>query len=459
MRTRLDIPLKLSEIAEVLSAGEKQLLTDKEIMYISTDTRELSEGDLFIALKGRRYDGEEFATAASEMGAVTVAMQNIPGGICVKDTEEALFKIAQLYKTKLKRLKSTVAITGSVGKTTTKDFLRIILQKRFTVSSTPGNFNNSVGSCLSVLSAKADTEILILEMGMNHTGEIARLSNAFRPDIGIITNIGSSHIGNLGSREAIANAKLEILEGMEDKLLIIPKGEPLLEKSGRYSFSTEDEGADFYLHNVYGTLSFYNRERWIFNSEFQLGERHLLNCIAPAAATALLLGVPVSLISEAINGIGRESIKQRFLKIGDFTVYEDLYNASPESLVAAFKFVTGIYGYGKRSALIGSVRELGEISGEIHRDIGRSAAESGFHTLYLFGEFAREMKEGAISAGFSKDRIFLFTDSMAHKSAADAILEKAEKDELILIKGSRAMELEKVAEIMVKELRKRDADA
>ncbi len=444
MRIKLDIPLRLSEIVKAVSGNIEASFFDVDINFITTDSRKVCNGDLFIAFNGRHFNGNEFVFEAVRYGAIALSTVQIEHGVTVNDTEEAFLNIAKLYKSKLSKLKCTVAITGSVGKSTTKDFLKLIAAKNFNVCATIENYNNSLGACISVLSSRSDTEILILEMGMNHSGEISKLSKAFNPDLAIITNIGTSHIGHLGSREAIASAKLEILDGMTNCELIVPYGEPLLSSIGKYSFSVKDRRSDFYLSENYGSISFYNGDRWILDSSFSLKEKHLLNCLAAAVTAALLIGVPVGLISKAVTEIGRDSVRQCFRKIGSFTLYEDLYNASLESISAALEYLHDALGYGKRSAFIGSVLELGERAESIHREIGKRASEYSLKMLYFFGDYAEEMKIGACLGGFSEDKIITFPDRSSHAAAAEQIIKHTETNELILIKGSRAMELEKI---------------
>lgn len=448
MRIRLDIPLFSDELASYVGAELPKEYCGRVIRFVSTDSRELSEGDLFVGLKGASYDGSDYASEAYEAGAIPLVAADLPYAIRVENTERAFLKIAALYKSKLKKLKCTVAITGSVGKSTTKEFLGQILGKSFIVGATLGNFNNSVGISLSVLSAPRGTEVLVLEMGMNNSGEISLMSESLNPDIAIITNVGSSHIGNLGSREAIAKAKLEVLCGMRNGILLYPYGEPLLKGHSGYSFSYKDTDADFCLTGSYDKVSFFKGDRWILNSSFHLKERHLLSCLAPAVTAALLIGVPVSLVSEAIDEISYVSIKQRFIGIGDFTVYSDLYNASKESLVAAFDFVSKTPGYKKRSALIGTVLELGEKSEEIHTEIGKAAAAYNFKSLFLFGEEAETLKRGAVSMGYPENRIFTTPSREDHKGCAENILREAECGELILFKGSRRMKLERIIDLL-----------
>ena len=238
MRIRLDIPLTLGEIAEACSGVCKEELKGTPVEYLSTDTRELCPEDLFVAIKGEKFDGNDYVGKAIELGAIPLSSVETDVGITVTDSSLSLIGLARLYKSKLPNLKKVCGITGSIGKSTTKEFAAIIISEHFSVTKSIGNFNNAVGMCLSILSANKNTEVLILEMGMNAHGEISLLSKTAEPDIAVITSVGTSHIGRLGSREEIARAKLEILDGMKEGKLIVPADEALLCRPSAISFST-----------------------------------------------------------------------------------------------------------------------------------------------------------------------------------------------------------------------------
>jgi len=458
MRIRLDLPLDLSEIKEAVGCYASNT-SNARIEYITTDTRELMPGDLFIALKGELFDGEDFAEDAARLGAYVISSRNISGGLTASSGKDALLALASYYKKKLCRLKCTLAITGSVGKTTTKDFSGIILSKKYSVTSSEKNYNNYVGAALTVLSAAKDTELLILELGMNHKGEIKELSESLEPDIAIITNVGSAHIGNLGSREAIAEAKLEILSGMKKGLLIAPYDEPLLKEAASYTFSLGEEGADFRFEESGGRIYVYKGNRLILESVFGISEKHLFACLAPAVVSALLLGVPTRAVSEAISSIDRSVIKQKFIKVGELTVYSDLYNASEESVLAALSFIDSLADYEKKSILLGTVLESGRLAESIHKRLGRASALIKPKDLYFFGEHSDKLMQGALEAGFPAERII--TEPSDTNRLADIILDRLAPSELLLVKGSRGVRLERIVDRLMDRggEEKRDRDA
>ena len=453
MRIKLDVPLRLFEIANICH-GLCKTEEDTLIEYVCTDSRELREGDLFIAIKGERFDGNDYAEDALRAGAIPICSIQTDKGIKVTDTLLCLSELARLYKSKLSSLLYTVAITGSVGKSTTKEFSSVLLSECFRVAKSHGNYNNLIGVCLSILSADKDTEVLVLEFGMNSPGEISILSKIAEPDIAIITNVGTSHIGKLGSREAIAKAKLEILDGMKEKRLIIPFGEPLLSSGKAITFSTKNRQADYFLDGKYQKIDLFFDKRWLFDGNFSISEGHLLGCLAPSLALCCELGIPLSKIRSGIKKINRSYIRQKFEKTGSLTLYSDCYNSSLESVSAALEYISSLALYPRKSAVLGSVLELGAMSKEIHREIGRLAAESKCRRLYLVGEFAYEIAKGAIDLDYDEKNILIYEKEESYEKLVRDICEKSLPGELILFKGSRAMRLENVVEA-IKEIKKK----
>ena len=254
MRIKLGMPMSLSDIS---FAVKGKLLYDKNeiITHICTDSREVISKDLFIPLNGPQYNGEDFVDNVIAKNGYALSLYNPRATILVNNSLNSLMNLARFYNEILPYILYRVGITGSVGKTTSKEFLKKIMSVKYKVHANEENLNNEIGLPLTLLSAPKDTEIIIAEMGMNHTGEISRLSKCLSPNIGIITNIGTSHIGNLGSRKAISKAKLEMLDGMKSKTLLLPSNEPLLsEIEGAYYFSTKNSFSDFHLEYNFGKV-------------------------------------------------------------------------------------------------------------------------------------------------------------------------------------------------------------
>ena len=336
MRIRLGIPLSIGKIAEAtdgtLSANKDLLIT-----HICTDTRELMRGDLFIALKGERYNGADFAAEAKRKDALILSSVGSTSDVFHPDTRLALLNLASFYARNLPYLLYRIGITGSVGKTTTKEFLKLLLSERYITHASAGNFNNEIGLPLSILSAKEDTEILLMELGMNGRGEISRLSKCLEPDIAVITNIGTAHIGRLGSREEIARAKLEILDGMKNGKIIVPKEENLLSKiKEKETFSITDTDADYYIKSgETASVEIYKRGEIFCSADFALPEEHHRKCLAAAAAAAISAGISPNQLSRGISLISRDNIRQTMFLAENYCFYADCYNASRESMLAA----------------------------------------------------------------------------------------------------------------------------
>ena len=444
MRIRLDTPLSLAEIAD--ATGGTLNIESQRISYIVTDTREAERGDLFFALQGETRSGEQFIEDAKEIGAHTVGEH---GDIVTKDATRALLALASYYKTKLRNLKYTVAITGSVGKTTTKEILGTILSSKYKVHKTHGNFNNILGVSYTLLSAANDCELLVLELGMNHSDELAELSLAVKPDIAIITNIGTAHIGNLGTRDAIAKAKLEIKSGLKGSL-IIPDSEPLLSRENAYRFSITSKNADMCIlitetsqcHKAHPIYSRGTYQKSVLKTDAE----HIALAVSASLLAARLCNCQLEREYSFFVKNSKNS-RQSLINVGIFDVLCDFYNASLESFLSGFKYALSL-DYNYKSALIGDILELGEHSREIHFSLGKIAAELGFRSLYLFGEYSPYVKEGAISAEFPENRIYINTDILAPHITAAQILSTVTENELLYAKASHKLDLARIIELL-----------
>lgn len=449
MRIKLDIPLTLSEMRATLNAKSKAGESEAIITHICTDTREIEAGDTFIALRGEKYNGNDYVSEAVRRGGYHISETDESRGIKVKNSNDALLTLASYYKSKLKMLKHTIAITGSVGKSTTKEFTRALLEGSYKTHATQGNLNNLFGVPYTILSAPKDTEALILEMGMNREGEIRMLSRCAKPTVSVITNIGTSHIGNLGSREGIARAKLEILDGMSQPVLIGPKEEKLLTEHLNYSFSDTDTEADLFARKeTDGRVIFFKHGVKLFTVNFKVREGHLLRCLLPGILVGNITGVNISEFKKRISLFSDKNIRQKTISLHNIYIYEDCYNSSLESVTSALDHIKSLNEYSARSALLGDVMELGEYGEAIHRQIGAYAAKSGLKRLFFFGELSRFAAEEAVRHGFDKDRIFVNEDANAPYITARQIVDNCEREEIILFKASRAMRLERIIELI-----------
>lgn len=445
MRIKLDIPLTLAEIADAV--GGRLNVPSTAVTHISTDSRITESKDLFFALQGENTDATQFMSNVKDIGAFTVG---IDGDISIKDTAHALLALASHYKSKLLNLRHTVAITGSVGKSTTKEILASILSDQYKVHKTPDNFNNILGVSYSILSTPADSEILILELGMNHKGEIEELSKASTPDMAVITNVGTSHIGNLGSRKDIALAKLEIKAGLQGSL-VVPDGEPLFSKESAYRFSTTSRTANLYVKRneeiayVYDVYENGNLRPYKFRADAY----HVAQNASAAFSIAELCGFsPKSEYDFTAKSFN--NTRQTLIKAKSVDILCDYYNASLESFMSGFKYAASLE-YEHKSALIGDVLELGDYTAPIHFEIGKAAVEFGFERLYIFGNFAKYVTLGATSAGLDKKRIYINNDVSSPEITAEQILSESINGELIYAKASHKLDLGRITDLLKEE--------
>lgn len=461
MKVRLNIPMSALEVATALGCP---ITCDKGLLFysISTDSRELVAGELFIALDGTNTTGELFIEDALSRGGYTIGASANPRiHFKVQSTKDALLNLAEYYKQKLRKLKYTIAITGSIGKTTTKELAFHILKHVYRVHRTPFNYNNEIGVPLTILSAPKDTEILLVECGMNHRGEISRLSCASHPDIALITNIGTAHIGNLGSREAIAEAKSEIIDGMHGGIVLCDADEPLLRGlRGRTPVSVNSStNAAFRLltheHSPSGTtFDFHTPSLSIFRARCPHNIPNLMSPLAMALSLGALLGMEADELKRAVLKLPCDAFRHKIVELNDFKILDDSYNASLESVIGAIKLLQS-YDAAAHSALIGDILELGERSEEIHHQIGQSLALAGLKHLFIYGNNAKYVADGAISSGFPCDRLFINNDLDSPHLTATQIIDNHVNDELILFKASHATNLVKIL-ALIKEKYKND---
>ncbi len=433
-----------------------------EIVFsgISTDARTIKPGDLFIALKGARFDGHDFIGDAAGKGAAGVLVSRaddgtlsaIPGSgaaIRVRDTIKALGDLAAWHRRRY-RLR-VAAVTGSVGKTTTKDFIASVLASRYKVLKSEGNFNNEIGLPLTIFNLDASYNALVVEMGMRGAGEIRRLSEIAKPDVAVITNIGISHIEKLGSMRNILEAKLEISDGMGDGALLLLNGDdPMLSgvecpKGRKMAFYGTREGLEYRA----GNIRMSEKGGMVFDVacgkgsyEFYINQPGLHNVYNALAAITLAMEEGFS-TEEIASGLDRYAPGKMRLNIIDnarFKIIDDTYNASPQSMKAAMDVLSAMKG-SRRIAVLGEMLEMGEWAYDAHKDAGRSAALAGVDILICVGGNSVYISEGAIESGMAADKVFHFN------SKSDAIVflhDLMKDDDIVLVKGSRGTRMEEV---------------
>ena len=428
-----------------------------KFQQISTDTRQITPGCLFIALRGERFDGNEFLEEAFRRGAAAcVANRPSDGGpvVMVPDTLRALQHLAAAYRRKFPI--PVVGVTGSVGKTSTKEMIYTALEAGFRPLKNEGNRNNEIGMPLSVFSLDHTHTAAVFEMGMSGFGEISRLSAIAAPDIGVITNIGVSHMEKLGSQENILKAKLEIRDGMKPGgTLVLNADDPFLRRvtplSGEriFTYGVENRGGDLQAENIR-----IEENRTSFRAscggqsiDVELpvcGRHHVYNALA-ALSCARLLGVGPEAAAHALASYSPTGFRQRVENFQGVTLVEDCYNASPDSMKSAFEMLAAMRVPGRRIAVLADMLELGDISTRSHMEAGAAAFDSGVDILLTFGGQAAHYGDGFRSRDPSGARPYRHFDS--RRPLADALRGVMRAGDAVLFKGSRGMKLEEVIQM------------
>lgn len=441
---------RLSKIASVLGATYN---VDAEFDSVCIDTRKITKGCLFICIKGERFDAHQFANEALELGASAVMIHTDiePNGayIRVDDTSSAMLKLAGYYRSQFDI--PVVGLTGSVGKTTTKEFTHLVVSAKYNAIKTQGNLNNEIGLPQMLFQIDSTTEAAVIEMGMNHFGEISRLTRATRPTVALITNVGVSHIENLGSREGILKAKLEICEGLsEGAPLILNADNDMLstvkDSKHRVIFYGVDNG-DFRAVNIKQNDSFteFDVEYYGKSQHIKIptiGIHNVYNALA-AFTVGYVLDIEPQLCANALEGYVPAGMRQRVTQVGGIKSIEDCYNASPDSMRASIKALADIKG-NKKIAVLADMLELGEYSREAHLSVGNMVGENKIDILLAYGNDAKYYVENAKADGVEA---YLFDDKQA---LADKLLQCASSGDVVLFKGSRGMKLEDIINTVYK---------
>ena len=433
---------------------------DAEVSLVTTDSREVCPGCIFVAFPGERFDGHDFAAKALEAGAFCVVLNHPVEGVPAEkavlcaDSYHAMMVMGANYRSQFHP--RVVGVTGSVGKTTTKQMCYAAIEGFGNTIKTEGNQNNELGLPRTMFRIGKETQYAVVEMGMSHAGEIERLSKCARPDVGIITCIGVSHIGNLGSQENICKAKLEICAGLpEGAPLVLNGDDPFLRKAVLPDhvrpvwFSLGDENADVCALSIQQDekgMSFVleDHEEGTFLVKIPaMGRHNVANALA-AYCAATRLGLNARRVIAGLADFEQTGMRQKVVHARGVDVIEDCYNANPDSMKAALAMFRE-YPCKRRFALLGDMLELGDISRAAHEEVGRQAVENKVDYLVTYGEQAKRIAVVAAAKGLPT----LHADTYAQ--AAEALLNKMQPGDALLVKASRGMALEKVLEIFYKE--------
>lgn len=444
-------------LAGLTAAGP---ISDTKITLVTTDSRKIQPGCVFVAFPGARFDGHDFAAKAVEQGAAYVVcnhpVEGVPADklLLCPDSYRAMMIIGENYRANFHP--KMVAVTGSVGKTTTKEFIYAVLAAYGSAIKTEGNQNNELGMPNTLLRLTDETEFAAIEMGMSNLGEISRLSRCAKPDCGVITCIGVSHMETLGSRENILKAKLEICDGLaEGAPLVLNRDDEMLRSAvlpGHVVpvwYSLADQTADVYashLNQSGNTTTFLieDADFGTFPAKIPaVGKHNVYNALA-AYCAATRLGLDARTAVAALAAFQQTGMRQKLVECGGVTVIEDCYNANPDSMKAALDMFKD-QPCKRRFALLGDMLELGEISEQAHTDLGRLAAESDLYCLVTYGEAARRTAVTAAAKGQKT------IHANNYREAADALLNRVYPGDAILVKASRSIALENVLELFYAE--------
>ena len=446
--------LLLSEIVTAVR-GSFGYPSNIEVTSISTDTRTIEKGAVFVALKGNNFDGHDYAAKAMELGAVAVVAERaIEGAKCiiVDSTHLALLDIASYYRDKFNI--KLVGITGSVGKTTTKEFVSLVMSKKFNTLKTIKNFNNEIGLPMTLFDLTNKHEAAVIEMGMSNLGEISRLSQTAKPDLCVITNIGFSHIENLGSQKNILKAKMEILDGADENApLILSKDDKFLKDvkvradRKKIFYSISDTSADVYASDI---ITKDDKIEFNINSDGNtykakinfLGEHNIKNALAAFCVGREYRISPESMI-EAISEYIPDGIRQTISDINGVKIIADCYNSSPDSAKSALHTLSQINTTGKKIAVLGDMLELGKMSNELHRSVGEAVCEENIDLLLCLGDMSDYYIKGALKKGFDINNTKIFTSK---DEIAEYLKSTMTEGDAILFKASRGMKFEEIIE-------------
>ncbi|HCQ90139.1 MAG TPA: UDP-N-acetylmuramoyl-tripeptide--D-alanyl-D-alanine ligase [Clostridium sp.] len=445
------------DIKEITDALKGKLIvkgTIDRFNNVVIDSRKVKKNDIFFALKGENFDGHEYVVNSSYKGAALCIVHNedfskedlceYTSVILVEDTRMALLDLAKYYRDKLDI--KIIGITGSTGKTSTKDLVAAVLSEKYKVFKTKGNFNNEVGLPLMIFNLDNSYDIAVLELGMSNLREIHRLSRVSNPDMAIITNIGLSHIENLKTQENILKAKMEITDFFQKENVLILNGDNALlseissDKYKIIKIGIENDYNFMASGIIIGdsNIKFNIRENNVLIDETfvvpVLGKHNVLNSLL-AIATARELNMDYKDINKGFNNLEVTSMRLDILNCNKFTVINDAYNASPDSMEAALEVLKDFKG-GRKIAVLGTMKELGDESYNAHKEVAQYAKLKGIDLLIAIGDFKKAFKDG-----FQDKNCILFENK---EEIVKYLNSEIKPDDVILIKASRSMEFESI---------------
>jgi len=462
----IEMNIKVKDIIKICEANLVYGNEEEICENFEKDTRQIKKGDIYIGIKGENFDGNTFYEKALENGAKVVILENIeipkeieekyPDRtiIIVKDTIQAIQKLAS-YKRNMYNI-PVIAVTGSVGKTSTKDILASVISKKYKVLKTEGNLNNQIGLPLTILKLK-DQTAMVLEMGMSELGEIRTLTKIAKPTLAVITNVGTSHIGTLGSRQNILKAKLEILEGLQKQgtLVINNDNEPLntwnkqnnTYKVITYGIETKSDITASKIELQEYTSNFIaNLKNEKLDIEVPVGGKHFVYNSLCALAVGKLLNISNDEIKIGIKQFELTKNRMDIKKLDNNIIINDCYNANYDSMVAAITYLAKI-NTKRKIAVLGDMLNLGEYSKELHEKVGEEIVKNKIDILITVGKESKYIQEKAIKQGIMKENTYNFD---TNEAAIQQLNKTLKPDDAILIKASNAMNFYEIVEELVK---------
>ncbi|MBI6873089.1 UDP-N-acetylmuramoyl-tripeptide--D-alanyl-D-alanine ligase [Clostridium aciditolerans] len=456
---------------EIVSAVQGEVVLKGEYSgfnAVSTDTRKIEKGNIFVALKGENFNGNEYIKTASEKGAAICIVdeirykdeeiKNYTTVIKVQSTGSALLDLAEAYRSKL-NLK-VVGITGSAGKTSTKDLVAAALSGKYKVFKTAGNFNNQIGLPLMIFKLDNSYDIAVLEMGMNNLKEIHTMAKAARPDVALITNVGTAHIGKLGSRENILKAKLEITDFFNSKNILIINGDndmlSSVENSNYQVIKTGiDSNADFKADNIELGEDYVEFEviegKGCTKEKFHIDMpgKHTISNALLAIGCSKIMNMDYENIRQGLKNIQTTSMRMDIIKGEKFSIINDCYNANPDSMKVAIDVLKNSNAQ-RKVAVLGTMGELGEEAFNSHKDVGEYAGKNNVDLLITIGEYSKAYEEGFSEVQDNRQQHRAFEN---YDDAVDFLTkEYLQEGDTVLIKASRAAKFELIVEKLKKNI-------
>ncbi len=441
--------MKEFTLGEIAAACGGKYVGDKSklltcVTSVVIDSRKVTEGSLFVAIKGERTDGHNYIVSSYDSGAVcALSEKEIDYGelyILVDSTAQAIKDIAEAYRAKFPNIE-VIGITGSVGKTSTKEMISAVLQKKYVVHKTQGNFNNELGVPLTLLSMPEDTEAAVVEMGINHFGEMTRLSKMVRPTVCVLTNIGTCHLENLIDRDGVLKAKTEMFKYKAEGAEIIVNGDDdklQTVDNVTYRFGM-GSGNDFYAEDIRTNVSSMTFTLCFGEKKYPaeipaLGAHMVTNALA-AAAVGTALNMEIEEIIEGFKDYTAVGSRARLVETPLLRVIDDCYNANPNSVRAALDTLVSLKAK-RKVAVLGDMKELGVNEAALHREVGQYAAKIGIDVLITIGELAKNIADAAADIEvYSFDTV---------DDALDEIDTVIHKDDVVLVKASHSMHFEEI---------------